>query len=71
VPGEGDLFIFPSSLNHSVKYEFNRGYYEPPIKSIEDVKMKRICIAGDILLTHKELTTNPLGIQPIENWRHF
>jgi uncharacterized protein (TIGR02466 family) len=70
-PEQGDLFIFPSRLKHSVNYEFTRGYSEPPIKSIEDVKMKRICIAGDILLTHKELTTNPLGIQPIENWRHF
>ena len=70
LPKDGDIFIFPARLRHSVE-SLNPGKFEPPVKTKNDLFLKRICIAGDILLTHKELTTNPMGLQPIKNWKVF
>jgi uncharacterized protein (TIGR02466 family) len=68
VPKEGHLLVFPSSLYHDTightdiwetQFDLNR------------LRNSRICIAGDILMTYKQKTASPLGIQPIESWRRY
>ena len=75
---EGDLFVFPASLEHSVidskdniKNEELTKKQESPTTSKTILKNKRLVIAGDILLTFKEKTAVHMGIQPIKNWRTF
>jgi len=70
-PNEGKLFIFPSNLIHdTIGFETNE-CINNPVKDLEDLKKTRISLVGDILLTYKKNTHNPLGIQPVENWRTF
>lgn len=74
-PSEGSLFIFPATLKHHVSKTNGsitmHNSWEEPTKTLDEVKQMRICIAGDILMTFKELQPIPLGLQPIENWRLF
>lgn len=66
---EGQLLVFPSSLSHMVRSEID----EPRqgIKNKDDFYKHRISVAGDIILTHRKITTNALGLQPLSNWRTF
>ena len=41
------------------------------IRILEILKTKRISIAGDAILTFKDPTPVPLGLQPVKNWRKF
>ncbi len=73
-PREGTIYVFPGKLKHSV---MSNGHAEPVIspevgsKNSADLMTKRITIAGDFLLTHKEKTSQFLGLQPVKNWRQF
>lgn len=71
VPTEGQMFVFSSNLAHdTVKYD-NNTQNRVGCKTVVDLKKRRICMAGDIILTYKELTAVPLGLQPVKNWRTF
>jgi hypothetical protein len=68
-PKEGQLFVFPSMLQHDTIGE-NLFKKEPGINK-ENILQYRLCLAGDILLTYKDKTPSPIGIQPVKNWRKF
>lgn len=69
---EGQIMVFPSSLPHSVDCENNSSVHsDTAIKTVDDLRTYRVSIAGDIILTHKETTTNPTGLQPMSQWRKF
>jgi hypothetical protein len=69
MPKEGEILVFPSGMGHET----------PRLSDIEDVGVKdltelkkhRISIAGDVIITYKELAAKPLGLQPVKNWRTF
>jgi hypothetical protein len=44
---------------------------EEGVRSKIDLLNRRISIASDALLTYKEKSAKPLGIQPVSNWRKF
>jgi hypothetical protein len=69
VPTDGQLMIFPASLNHDTVGQFPDA--DCSIKNKSDVVNRRISIAGDILLTHKDKIARHMGLQPISNWRKF
>lgn len=72
LPKEGDVFVFPAMMLHDTIGD--RQVITPSqtgIKTIEDFSEHRISIAADIVLTYKEKTSSPLGIQPIKSWRTF
>jgi len=74
LPKEGTIFLFPGHLKHHVSNDVNKKPTlgsEPPVNSVEDLYSRRISIVGDIVLTFKEKTALPLGIQPVKNWRSF
>ena len=70
-PIEGTLFIFPARLAHYT----NNGIENPTrdIKSadIDILKKKRICLAGDFILTFANKSNRSMGIQPVSNWKTF
>jgi hypothetical protein len=72
---EGIIFIFPSSLDHSVvdvnTIKENCEIEENKRTSLDDFKKCRIAIAGDILLNFKNKKSVSLGLQPLKNWRTF
>lgn len=68
-PIDGQLMVFPATLNHDTLGQSPEASCS--IKTIEDVKSRRLSIAGDILLTHKNKIARNLGLQPISNWRKF
>jgi hypothetical protein len=71
-PKAGTALVFPASLFHETLGEGkNLNNIEPPVRSLEDLKRKRICIASDVVLTYKEKSNKPLGLQPISQWRRF
>lgn len=73
VPEEGKCFVFPAKLRHDT-HSLDGSPMEPietNYDTVEKLYPKRIAIAGDILLTHKSITTSPTGIQPISNWKTF
>jgi hypothetical protein len=41
------------------------------IKDLTDLRNHRISIAGDVIITYKDITAKPLGLQPVKNWRTF
>jgi hypothetical protein len=68
-PIDGQLMVFPSTLNHDTV-----GYDEQSnnsIKTYDDLQNRRLAIAGDIVLTYKETSAKCMGLQPIKNWRNF
>lgn len=70
-PTEGTLFIFPARLAHYT----NNGIMNPipDVKSanIDILKKKRICLAGDFVLTFANKSNRSMGIQPVSNWKVF
>ena len=73
-PFESQIIVFPSKMSHSVMARD----HDKPItmmdegsKTVDDLLEKRICIAGDFILTHKNKTKQYLGLQPIKNWKIF
>ena len=68
-PVEGQLFVFPSMLQHDTIGEtFIKK--EQGINK-QNILQYRLCLAGDIILTYKDKTPSPIGIQPVKNWRKF
>jgi hypothetical protein len=75
-PQEGSIFLFPGHLSHSVLPRSSTcpdadTSKEPPVKDLEDLKTRRICVAGDIVLTYNDGNKKYLGLQPVRNWRTF
>lgn len=71
-PTEGSLLIFPATIPHDTYLYSSLQKIDYSKNSLEDnLKKKRISIAGDILLTFKEKTAKAMGLQPIKNWRKF
>lgn len=71
-PKNNSLCIFPSDVAHRTIGDGVDGrYLEHPVKTLEELYGKRVCIAGDVLLTYKETKPSPSGFQPIENWKTF
>lgn len=71
-PNEGTIFIFPAHLkHHTYMKEGIPQEIEGKFDTIEKMSKKRICIAGDVILTYSKKEAKPTGLQPIENWRNF
>jgi hypothetical protein len=68
-PVEGQLLVFPSMLPHDTIGSTNGQDKGNP--TVEELNENRICLAADILLTYKDKTASPLGVQPVSNWRQF
>jgi hypothetical protein len=68
---EGQIMVFPSSVPHGVNCNLKEEDEVPTMKTPDDFYRYRISIAGDVLLTHKNKTTNPLGLQPMTQWRTY
>ena len=69
VPKEGNMFVFPATLAHDTVSPTQDE--EVGCHTVDDLKMTRICLAGDAVLTHRNLSNTPMGLQPIHNWRNF
>lgn len=68
-PEEGMLLVFPASLDHDVVGDDQLRVLKR--NTIQELNKCRISVAGDILMTFKDLQAKPLGLQPITNWRRF
>ena len=73
---EGNTIIIPSNLTHSTSFCDERDnavtqIFEKNINELDDLKQMRIAIAGDIILHSKGQNTNPIGLQPMNLWRHY
>lgn len=75
MPVEGQMFVFPASLPHDTVGSDSGNQVgsslEKGCKTVEDLQQRRICLAGDILLTFKDRANKPMGLQPISEWRTF
>jgi hypothetical protein len=66
---EGRMYLWPARMGHDTVGKSND---QPTgITSVEEAKKRRVSLAGDILLTYKEKSRSPLGLQPKRNWRLF
>jgi hypothetical protein len=66
---EGTLYVFPSGTYHGVEGVPN--IMDDGIKTLDDYRKRRVCIASDVMLTYKETSFKSYGLQPIKNWRTF
>jgi hypothetical protein len=69
MPKEGQVMVFPSAMGHETPQlsdEEDHG-----VRDLVDLQQRRVSIAGDIIITYKELAAKPLGLQPVKNWRTF
>lgn len=69
-PKEGMMLVFPSSLYHGA-FGNNGDIKDAFSTNLNELKKRRISIAGDFILTFKDTTLVPAGIQPVKNWRLF
>lgn len=69
-PQEGQLFMFPGKLYHHTG-GYGSGKPDSGCKTLDDLKPRRISIAGDFLLTYNRKIGRAYGIQPVSNWRQF
>jgi hypothetical protein len=69
-PVEGQMFMFPGKLYH---YTSGSGSGSPdmPVKTLDDLKPRRISIAGDFVLTYKKRIGRAYGIMPVSNWKVY
>ncbi len=67
---QGNIFIFPSSMDHGVGLSDDDSNIES-FNTIEELKHSRFCVAGDIILTRKDVKDYNRLLTPIENWRKF
>ena len=67
---EGNIFVFPSKLAHGVNSESEIGDSEY-FKTIEELKLSRFCVVGDVVLTRKDTKSYDRLLMPIDNWRKF
>jgi hypothetical protein len=66
---EGCMYLWPARMQHDTVG--NQTEFDPGVKTVDEAKGYRITLAGDILLTYKEKSRSPLGLQPKRNWRTF
>ena len=74
VPQEGHLFIFPGTVPHEVlNGEFDDNKVMGEIKTVEQLKDKRISIVGDGMFTFKNMNQqkHTHGLQPVSSWKTF
>ena len=69
MPKEGEILVFPAGMGHETPKLSNME--DAGVKDLTDLRNHRISIAGDVILTYKETTAKPLGLQPVKNWRTF
>jgi uncharacterized protein (TIGR02466 family) len=69
-PVEGKLLVFPSSIYHGA-IDLGGDHKGEISNTLDELKQKRISIAGDFILTYRDTDLHPVGIQPIVNWRRF
>lgn len=67
---EGDIFIFPSKILHSVEGTDDGDNLEA-FKTVENLKESRFCVGGDVVLTRKDTEDYNRLLPPVENWRKF
>jgi hypothetical protein len=71
-PVEGHLLVFPSKIPHDTQLRSSTPKnMDSPNIPIENLKRKRISIAGDAVITFREKTAVAMGLQPVKNWRKF
>jgi hypothetical protein len=66
---EGGMYLWPSAMCHDTIG--NSSDRDPGVSSEEDAHKNRVTFAGDILLTYKEKSAKPMGLQPRRNWKSF
>ena len=66
---EGALMMFPARVNHDTPS--TSGDPDIGVKSLKDLRRKRVSLAGDIILTFREVSAKSMGLQPIKNWLTF
>ena len=69
-PVEGQMFMFPGKLYHYTSGE-GSGSPDKPVKQLDDLKPRRISIAGDFVLTYKKRIGRAYGIMPVSNWKVY
>jgi Putative 2OG-Fe(II) oxygenase len=69
-PFEGMMLMFPAKLRHYTDTGFP-GARDNPTTNIDELRSRRISIAGDFLLTYKKKEGISFGIQPTSNWKLF
>lgn len=68
---EGDIFVFPSKLTHSVESDKTSNDEAESFKTIEQLRVSRFCVVGDVILTRKDTKHYDRLLMPIDNWRKF
>lgn len=68
---EGSAYVFPSHVAHFTQGKSSYTGELEKINTIDDLYNSRVCVAGDVLFTFKELHKETTGIQPHFNWRTF
>lgn len=72
LPEEGDVFIFPSSMDHdTVLMDGSTPSGMENVKDYDHIKDMRICIGGDVIFTSNIKTNNHRILQPIADWKTF
>ena len=69
VPKEGQIMVFPAAMSHETPKLSDETDYG--VKDLADLRQRRVSIAGDVIITYKELAAKPLGLQPVKHWRTF
>lgn len=69
-PIEGQMFMFPGKLFHYTS-GYGSGSPDAPVKTLDDLKPRRISIAGDFVLTYKQRIGRAYGIMPVSNWKVY
>lgn len=69
-PVEGQMFMFPGKLFHYTS-GYGSGSPDTPVKTLDDLKPRRISIAGDFVLTYKQIIGRAYGIMPVSNWKTY
>jgi hypothetical protein len=66
-PAEGNVMVFPATMNHETVGDPS-GPADTGVNTLDELRQHRVSIAGDIILTYKKTSKNPLGLQPVTNW---
>ena len=67
---EGTLYMFPGKLHHMTN-GYGNGQPDSRVETVEDLKDRRISIAGDFILTYRNKSARAYGIQPMSNWKIY
>jgi len=72
VPHEGMILIFPGHIPHHTDTgpDF-RDSRDIPTTNVEEIRKRRVSLAGDFILTFKKKQPICCGLQPVSNWKVF